>query len=203
MGLLVLLAISMIPQIVAGQTVPIIQRGGDDSKNPLGDRPDREQFDNRSYPADDISPAQQKASFDANFALTQQQSSRHGEWKGIGPIDPYVVGPVTYTGRPTYNSGRVTSLALSPKCQRDEDECRLFVGAAGGGIWTTENALDSEMEWRPSGHGVPTNAIGSIIFDPTDRSGKIGIPLFCWKTRDGSGPIPLQDRCRKSRLLLE
>jgi hypothetical protein len=61
-------------------------------------------------------------------------------------------------------------LALSPKCHGEN--CTIFVGAAGGGGWTANNALASNLNWHPLSSGIPSNSIGSIIFDPTDTTGK-------------------------------
>src|SRR5207248_4029777 len=49
--------------------------------------------------------------------------------------------------------------------------CRVLVGAAGGGIWTADNALASSPNWHASSNGIPSNAIGSIAFDPNDSTG--------------------------------
>jgi hypothetical protein len=61
-------------------------------------------------------------------------------------------------------------LALSPKCS--VNRCEIFVGAAGGGVWEASNAFASTLNWQSSNVGIPSNAIGSIIFDPTDTQGK-------------------------------
>src|ERR1700737_1869426 len=156
--------------MAAGPPAPISQRTGTDTPRTIGDRPEREQYDNRAFPESEIAPEQQKAAHGAFLSLSQQREGKETEWKLIGPTDPLVVGPTTYTGRATYNSGRVTSLALSPKCHAGD--CKLFVGAAGGGVWTANDALASHLNWHPSGEGIPSNAIGSVIFDPTDASGK-------------------------------
>jgi hypothetical protein len=169
-GLLGFFVISMIPPMAIGQRAPISQRTGTDTPRTIGDRPEREQYDNRAFPESEIAPEQQKAAHDAFLSLSQQREGKETEWKLIGPTDPLVVGPATYTGRATYNSGRVTSLALSPKCHTGD--CKIFVGAAGGGVWTANDALASDLNWHPSGEGIPSNAIGSVIFDPTDASGK-------------------------------
>jgi len=91
--------------------------------------------------------------------------------EGIGPTAPFVVGSSTYTGRPTYVSGRVTSLALSPKCHGEN--CTIFVGAAGGGVWTANNALASPLELasleQRESHLI-RSAPSSL--NPTDTTGK-------------------------------
>jgi hypothetical protein len=168
-SLLIFLFTSMLPRCAAAQSAPAFYRNGADTGGQTGDRPEREQYDNRAFPADDIAPAQQQASYRAFLALAQASATNSTAWRGIGPTAPLVVGPATYTGRPTYNSGRVTSLALSPHCHTEN--CKLFVGAAGGGVWLANNALASNLNWHPSGTGIPSNAIGSIIFDPTDPTG--------------------------------
>jgi len=58
---------------------------------------------------------------------------------------PTVPGEANYTGRTTTNSGRVTSLAIGSTCNMGN--CVLFVGAAGGGVWKTANALDNAPSW--------------------------------------------------------
>jgi hypothetical protein len=169
LGLLVSSVALMAPRSAGGQAVPPVAIRPDNTGT-LGERPERDQYDNRAFPASEIDPAQQKASYNAHLSVSQLQSATGASWKGIGPTVPFVVGSSTYTGRPTYVSGRVTALALSPKCRGEN--CRLFVGAAGGGVWTTNNALASHLNWHPSSNGIPSNSIGSIIFDPTDTTGK-------------------------------
>jgi photosystem II stability/assembly factor-like uncharacterized protein len=46
------------------------------------------------------------------------------------------------------------------------------VGAAGGGIWRTNNALDNRPSWTFISGSFATNAIGDITIDPTDPSGR-------------------------------
>ncbi len=168
-ALLVFSIASMWPAPATAQKVPIAQRSQGDTGNPLGDRPEREQYDNRALPETDIAPAQQAAAAKAARAVSQLQPGTTAAWQGIGPNAPLVSAPWTYTGRATLRSGRVTSLALSPRC--GEESCRIFVGAAGGGIWAASNALSSHPNWHPSNSGIPSNSIGSIIFDPTDPTG--------------------------------
>lgn len=170
LGLFMFLISSLVSRSVAGQTATVFQRNGTDSGGQNGDRPEREQYDNRAYPEDSIAPAQQQAAYKAYLSLSPSSGGNGNEWEGIGPLTPLVVGPATYTGRPTYDSGRVTSLALSPKCS--VNRCEIFVGAAGGGVWEAGNAFASTLNWHSSNVGIPSNAIGSIIFDPTDTQGK-------------------------------
>ncbi len=138
----------------------------------------QEAYDNRAYPSTDVAYEQSNGASLSFQALNQQKGNKGASWKELGPYTPNVPGPVTYTGRATQNSGRVTALAVSAKCgvnddqERDnEDICRVWVGAAGGGIWRTDNGLATKPEWASSSTGMNTNAIGSLTIDPTDRRG--------------------------------
>jgi hypothetical protein len=104
--------------------------------------------------------------FDGIAALGVDSSE---SWTAIGPTVGNVPGPVTYTGAPSVNSGRVTSLAVSKRC--GSSSCVALVGAAGGGVWKTTNVLASTPKWRPVSAGLPTNSIGSLLYDPTDDEG--------------------------------
>ena len=137
--------------------------------------PAQEQYDNRAYPATYIQPAQQQNAAQSFVAVKKLPGGKKSNWREVGPIEPLVDALATYTGRPTYNSGRITSLALSPACQangKGNGDCTLFVGSAGGGVWRGRNGLSPNPDWKPSSDGIPSNAIGSIIFDPTDPKGR-------------------------------
>jgi len=152
------------------------QPGTNGGEGPLNG-PAQEQYDNRAYPSTFIHSDQQKGASLSFSAIKSKQGGKKTKWQEVGPIEPLVSSEATYTGRPTYNSGRITSLALSPKCEakskeREDDDCKLFVGSAGGGVWVAENALSATPKWKSSSDGIPSNSTGSIIFDPTDKSGK-------------------------------
>jgi len=38
-------------------------------------------------------------------------------------------------------------------------------------VWKTTNALASSPGWTPASNGIPSNAIGSLAFDPSDATG--------------------------------
>src|SRR5215471_8672999 len=132
--------------------------------------PEQERYDDRALPAAGIAAAQQQGAFTAFLSVAKLPGGKKNNWQEIGPITPNVAGPSTYTGRPTTDSGRVTALAVSPNCHAND--CKIFVGAAGGGVWAADNALAQSPNWQPSGSGIPSNAIGSLTFDPTDPKGK-------------------------------
>ncbi len=92
-----------------------------------------------------------------------------GSWQLVGPVVGNVPDTASRTGRVTTNSGRITSLAVAPTCQ--PGNCRVYVGAAGGGVFRTDDALATTPTWTPSSKGLTSNAIGSLLVDPSDASG--------------------------------
>src|SRR5206468_586476 len=68
-------------------------------------------------------------------------------WQEAGPFTSTVPARVTYTGRATMDSGRVTAMAIDPNCGAPGKGCRVWVGAAGGGVWRTTNGLAAMPTW--------------------------------------------------------
>jgi len=135
-------------------------QGGDD-----GQRSGYE-ADNRAYPSTYVEPSVRAKAKEDSDTLERRGHGHRGAWTLLGPTTGKVVAPVTYTGRETTVSGRVTSLAISPRCA--PNDCPLLVGAAGGGVWLTRNPLSATPMWQSTSGELPSNAIGSIVFDPTD-----------------------------------
>jgi hypothetical protein len=159
--------------------------------------PAAEQVEDRAYPrtyVDDRLAQKVRAAFErkpqqlgasafatpSSFATAQAASP--GAWSALGPVTPNVAGeasqfldPVTLKGPTTQESGRVTALAIDPNCGKASAPagapCRLWVAAAGGGIWRTNNALAGAPSWIAPSDDLPTNALGSLIIDPNDATG--------------------------------
>ncbi len=88
--------------------------------------------------------------------------SAAGQWVPLGPepIDTRNCG--TYCQNWSYNSGRVTALAVNPTNSQEG-----WLGSADGGLW---HSLDGGATWTPLTDGQPTLAIGAIAVDPSNPS---------------------------------
>ncbi|MEY2441659.1 MAG: hypothetical protein QOJ46_1085, partial [bacterium] len=111
------------------------------------------------------------AAFKRSAPARAQRAALAADWTELGPVTPNVPGYVTYTGAPTTNSGRVTALAIDPNCGAPGKGCRVWIGAAGGGVFRTADALAATVDWTSSSTGLTSNAMGSIVVDPTDSTG--------------------------------
>ena len=89
-------------------------------------------------------------------------------WMSLGP-ETNIQDPNTQSGGNV--SGRVSALVISPLCQ-EHGACRIWVGAAGGGVWRSDDGMNTtDPKWRWVSRGMGTNSIGSLALDPGDRTG--------------------------------
>ncbi len=148
--------------------------GFDDNLNNGPDALAQQQYDDRAYPHTSISYDQSIGAYSAFQAVAAKPMLSPNlatkSWQLVGPTTGNVPPSSTYTGRSTFASGRVTAIAVADSC--NQNLCRVWVGAAGGGIWTATNGLAEKPEWHASSRGLASNAIGSITIDPTDASGR-------------------------------
>src|SRR3954454_18685048 len=148
--------------------------------------PVKEAFVNRAYPRKYIpAAAVQKAPRSTRGLPTRLPPSefRRGvrdraaraavgaDWTFLGPARGFAPRPTTEGLKDSVTSGRVAALALARNCGKPAGGCRLWVAAAGGGIWRTDDAKAADVRWTALESGLPTNAFGALIVDPTDRTG--------------------------------
>jgi hypothetical protein len=132
-------------------------------------------YDDRAYPRKWIEAAQQVTAANAAGAIAALTPAITGPWQAVGPsgvaADALVASESTPASVGTIYSGRATAIAVSPSC--NTAGCTLFLGAAGGGVWKTTNALAATPTWThvsDGASGIPSNAVGSIVFDPSNPS---------------------------------
>ena len=115
-------------------------------------------------PAVAIARREAFTSFDA--AVNRGGGDGVGEsWLNLGPAT--VGNSANASGN---ISGRVSALAISKACSLG-GTCRLWVGTAGGGVWRTDDAMNTtDPKWKWIGHKLGTNSIGALAIDPNDRA---------------------------------
>src|SRR5207249_2890479 len=92
-----------------------------------------------------------------------------GSWTLIGPSIANFPALLTFSGHDYTTSGRASALAIAPNCS--QPNCRIYVGAAGGGIWRADNGLATSPQWIFVSGSFTTNAIGTMTLDPSDPTG--------------------------------
>jgi PKD domain len=148
--------------------------------------PAMEAFRNRAYPRHYIpAAAVRKATratrgmptrlrtsqFRASVTNAAARAGVGADWSFLGPTTGFAPGPTTESLKDSITSGRVTALAIDPNCGAPGHGCRLWVAAAGGGLWRTDDAKAATVTWTALESGLPTNAFGALIVDPTDPTG--------------------------------
>ncbi len=95
-----------------------------------------------------------------------------GSWQLIGPSKATYPGVLNFLGDGAQyvTAGRVTAMAIGPSCA--PGACAIYVGAAGGGIWRAKDGLAGSPRWEFVSGSFATNAIGSLLVDPNDSTGK-------------------------------
>ncbi len=124
----------------------------------------------RAYPEAEV-PGEATLAARSGWAALNAGAHSAGTWQLIGPSKatyPAVLNPFLGDGAQYVTSGRVTAMAMSPTC--NSNRCVLYVGAAGGGVWRTDKALNGS-NWQFVSGSFGINAIGSLLIDPSDSTG--------------------------------
>jgi hypothetical protein len=135
----------------------------------------QEIYSNQAYPALTIQPAQRQAAATAAARIRGKAAKKKGTgWTLLGPAgvpaSATVASESTAATSAGLFSGRVTALAVAPSCTAKA--CPLLVGAAGGGVWSTSNAMAKKPKWVGYKGSFPAKALVTFAFDPNDTTGK-------------------------------
>ena len=128
-----------------------------------------EDYAHRAYPAKDV-PMTATMNAIASFRHVSAMSMGRrvgrpapGTWQLVGPSHSDFPDILTFSGAAYTTSGRITALAVDPACSTRR--CRVWAGAAGGGVWRTDNALSgSGVNWTFVSDSFGTNAIGTLTY---------------------------------------
>src|SRR5712691_5765893 len=138
----------------------------------------QEAYTNRAYPAPyvpfTLTRNAHRAWADVMARAPGKGINVLGGWTLAGPSTANFPDVLTFSGAAYTTSGRISALAIGPTCTTGN--CTILVGAAGGGVFRTTNALSGNgPSWTfVSGSGVSndpgftgfrTNAIGTLKYD--------------------------------------
>src|SRR5215469_491841 len=156
---------------------------GRDREGPVGTAAEW-RFMSRAYPGTDISidkiegaraaHAQHVADALAErAALGPAAASAAPTWVSLGPTRAlYPFSPFRdftgYVPNAYEAGGRTTSMAIAPVCV--PRNCRLWITAAGGGVWRTDNALQTYPVWTYLSASFGINSGSSITLDPNNSN---------------------------------
>ncbi len=137
-----------------------------------------EKFFALAYPETDVTLAQLEGARSAAARLQGKPfptgKGRPGTWITIGPSQ--ALYPATlfrnsfgYVPARYVAGGRATAVAIDPNCR--PGHCRLWVSAAGGGVWRMKNALTGQPHWEYLASTFGINSGSAITLDPNDPSG--------------------------------
>ena len=124
-----------------------------------------------AYPSNTLSASlldKERAYYNAN--VKGRSAAQKGGWKLIGPTtstQPSVLNFFDFQSSDFPVSGRVTAMAEGP-C--DLSSCKLWIAAAGGGVWRNDNALDPGSPWKFLSGDFGTNAIGTLTYDASSHT---------------------------------
>src|SRR5262249_52813233 len=112
-------------------------------------------------PADNIAGAQAASTAIRGRGVGKNSTT---SWFSLGPTTARYPAFLNRHGLPYNASGRITALAISPTC--NPQNCIVWVGAAGGGVWKTNQGLSGNGNWANVSDGFfTTGAIGALTYD--------------------------------------
>ena len=122
-----------------------------------------EELQNKAYPSSTLPFTWRKGAMQAFSAAAGRGAGGGGSWELAGPSVGTYPAILNRTNADYVASGRVTALAIAPTCA--PGNCRLWVGAAGGGVWRTDDGLASTPSWTNVSGSFGTSAIGALTYD--------------------------------------
>lgn len=146
-------------------------KGTGDKDGPASYADELAQLD--AYPNDTIAPEQIAGAQAANAALRArgigQGKNSTSSWYSLGPTNAIYPAVLNRHGSQYVTSGRITALAIKPGC--NTQSCTVWVGAAGGGVWRTDQGLSGNGNWSNVSDGYfASGAIGSLTYDAASHT---------------------------------
>src|SRR3954468_2037636 len=128
-----------------------------------------------AYPASTVTPDQVQKAEDT-FASIASRGGRGfnpaggKKWEQVAPKENAVEpGVLAFTGATNTTASRTTALVVGPDCKA-KGSCRIWIGAAGGGVWKTDNANEDNPSWKQvKPKELDQNSVGVLTLDPGDK----------------------------------
>jgi hypothetical protein len=162
-----------VPPLVARKLAAAAQFAPSVAINLLSDNPSGwadEDWLKHASPGNDI-PFAFLSESRSDWKAIKTKPARGGAWTPLGPtigsspFNPFRDRTVYTSGTENF-SGRSTGGAIDPGC--NASRCRLWISNANGGVWLTENALDSKPSWEFVSHGFEHQNTATVELDPND-----------------------------------
>lgn len=126
---------------------------------------DIQDLQDRAYPSKTLPFSWRKGAIDyysRSIRGRGNDDNNHG-WQLAGPTTATYPAVLNRSNSDYVASGRVSAMAIGPTCTASD--CRVWVAAAGGGVWRTDQALAANVSWKFVSGSFATNAIGSLTYD--------------------------------------
>jgi hypothetical protein len=131
-----------------------------------------------AFPGEDIPLTHLQAARSASARLKGKAfpsgRGRPGTWISVGPS--HALYPASalrtsalYVPARYMAGGRATAVAIDPNCR--QGHCRIWMFAAGGGVWRAKNALSGQPNWEFLSADFGIQSGSSITLDPNDPTG--------------------------------
>jgi hypothetical protein len=138
--------------------------------NERGENPtsaEAQEYAAKAYPGGAVTKAEQQAAIQA-FGAIKSKGFPSGplntsSWVNIGTPRAEYPQILNRHGTSYITSGRTTAMAIAPTCT--SLNCRMWIGAAGGGIWRTDDALSNEPTWKFISGSLGSNNFGVLYYD--------------------------------------
>jgi hypothetical protein len=122
-----------------------------------------QQLQDRAYPGKSVPFGWTKAAMAAFKTAQARGNDNRGTWQLAGPSTATYPQVLNRWDAPYVASGRISALAIAPTCTAGN--CRVWVGAAGGGVWRTDDALAASPSWTNLTGSLGSQAVGSLVYD--------------------------------------
>ena len=128
-----------------------------------------------AYPATEVTPEQVQKAEDT-FASLASRSNGRGfnsnaghKWQQVSPkTNATEPGVLAFTGATNTTASRTTAMVVDPDCKAND--CQIWVGASGGGVWTTHDATSNNPDWHQiKPKELDQNSVGVLTLDPGDK----------------------------------